>query len=88
MKIPAMANKANIFFLASGPALRQRSTQISTTFWASPFSAILSQATSPSSLTSCGNEEVDFSDAIDGPASRIAVGDRGVPVEDIFRFER
>ena len=47
--MPAIANNANIFFLASGPALHQRSTQTSTVFFGSSCSATFSQAISSSS---------------------------------------
>ena len=46
--MPETANKANIFFLDSGEALRQRSTQTSVIFCNSPFSVMFSQAISSS----------------------------------------
>lgn len=46
--MPEMANKANIFFLDSGPAVRQRSTQTSVIFCTSSCSAMFTQAISSS----------------------------------------
>jgi len=51
-KIPAIANRANIFLRASGPVFHQRSTQVFTHCARSSISATFNQAISPSSSPS------------------------------------
>ena len=68
MKIPEMANKANIFFWASGAALRQRSRHMSIIFCLSSFSAMLSHAISSVSalrIPAIGDSALTIAD---GPA--------------------